>query len=97
MLNVLQRKCARFSLDLGPRSHIGVNEFETLSWLPFPRRIAYSNLIHAFFWMTLPKLVMFIRTVSDNRTQIFPLLFVSVLLALLYGMRYLSGIRYRLN
>ena len=48
MLNVVQRKCARFSLGLGPRSHIGNSEFHSLSWLPFPRRIAFSNLVHTF-------------------------------------------------
>ena len=48
MLNVVQRKCARFSMGLGPRSHIGNSEFHSLSWLPFPRRIAFRNLVHTF-------------------------------------------------
>ena len=47
-LNVLQRKCARFVLHLPPRSHIGPYELSGLSWLPFPKRVAYFSLVHAF-------------------------------------------------
>ena len=48
MLNVFQRKCARFCLSLGPRSHIGLTEFYELSWLPFQERVLYFNLVHLF-------------------------------------------------
>ena len=48
MLNVIQRKCARFSLGLSPRAHIGDLEFCSLSWLSFPRRMSYRNLVHTF-------------------------------------------------
>ena len=47
-LNVFQRKCARFVLFLPHRGHIGPNEFAHLSWLPFPKRVKYFNLIHTF-------------------------------------------------
>ena len=47
-LNVLQRKCARFCLNLSPRSHIGNDEFSMLGWLPFSKRVSFFNLIHAY-------------------------------------------------
>ena len=47
-LNVLQRKCARFSLGLDSRSHIGKEEFVALNWLSFPQRVTYFSLVHAF-------------------------------------------------
>ena len=47
-IDVLQRKCARFTLDLGPMSHIGDNEFKALSWLPFTKRVSYFSLAHVF-------------------------------------------------
>ena len=47
-LNVLQRKCARFSLGLDSRSHIGTEELLTLNWLSFPQRVSYFSLVHAF-------------------------------------------------
>lgn len=46
--NVIQRKCARFVLDFQPRSHIGEREFHFLNWLPFPKRVLYFSLLHAF-------------------------------------------------
>ena len=47
-LNVLQRKCARFSLGLDSRSQIGKEELLTLNWLSFPQRVSYISLVHAF-------------------------------------------------
>ena len=47
-IDVLQRKCARFTLNLGPMSHIGTGEYETLSWLPFSKRVSYFSLVHVF-------------------------------------------------
>ena len=47
-LNVIQRKCARICLNLHPRHHVGNDEFRRLSWLPFPQRVSFFNLIHAF-------------------------------------------------
>ena len=47
-LDTFQRKCARFVLNLGPRSHIGSDEFSALSWLPFSRRVMFFNLVHTF-------------------------------------------------
>ena len=47
-LSVFKRKCARFALNFGPRAHIGETEFSGLSWMSFPKRVRYFNLIHAF-------------------------------------------------
>ena len=47
-LNVFQRKCARFALFLPHRGHIGPKELTSLSWLPFPKRVKYFNLVHTF-------------------------------------------------
>ena len=47
-LNVLQRKCARFSLGWGPRSHIGDAEFSSLNWLHFSQRVTFFSLVHAY-------------------------------------------------
>ena len=47
-LNVLQRKCTRFTLNLEPRDHVGDEEFCSLSWLPFPKRIKYFHLVHTY-------------------------------------------------
>ena len=47
-LNVFQRKCGRFTLLLSHRSHIGPKHFSILSWLPFPKRVQYFNLVHTF-------------------------------------------------
>ena len=47
-LNVFQRKCARFALFLPHRGHIGPKELGDLSWLPFPKRVKYFNLVHTF-------------------------------------------------
>ena len=47
-LNVLQRKCARFSLGLDSRAHVGNRELLALSWLPFPQRVSYFSMVHAF-------------------------------------------------
>ena len=47
-LNVIQRKCARFVLDFPPRGHIGDREYQSLNWLPFPKRVLYFTLIHTF-------------------------------------------------
>ena len=47
-LNVFQRKCARFALFLPHRGHIGPKELIGLSWLPFPCRVKYFNIVHTF-------------------------------------------------
>ena len=47
-LNVFQRKCVRFTLEYGPREHVGNKHFQSLSWLPFPKRVKYFDLVHAF-------------------------------------------------
>ena len=47
-LNILQRKCARFSLSCNFRAHIGDEELLDLNWLPFTRRVSYFSLIHAY-------------------------------------------------
>ena len=47
-LNVFQRKCARFALFLPHRSHIGPDHFAALTWLPFPKRVKYFNLVHTY-------------------------------------------------
>ena len=48
LLNVFQRKCVRFVLDYSPRSHIGNAEYGSISWLSFPKRVSYFNLIHIY-------------------------------------------------
>ena len=47
-LNVCQRKCVRFTLNFGPRDHVGNDEFCSLNWLPFPTRVKYFNGVYAF-------------------------------------------------
>ena len=47
-LNILQRKCARFTLNLNSRAHIGDKELLALDWLPFPHRVSYFSLVHAY-------------------------------------------------
>ena len=47
-LNTFQRKCVRFTLNFDSRGHVGKTEFCSLSWLPFPTRVKYFNLVHAF-------------------------------------------------
>ena len=47
-IDVFQRKSARFVLDHSPRSHIANADYGFLSWLPFPKRVSYFNLIHLF-------------------------------------------------
>ena len=47
-LNVLQRKCIRFTLNLGPRDHVGIEDYCSLSWLTFPTRVKYFHLVHAY-------------------------------------------------
>ena len=47
-LDVLQRKCARFSLGWCPRSHVGLTELSNLGWLPFSKRVMYFSLVHAY-------------------------------------------------
>ena len=47
-LNVLQRKCARFSFGWGPRTHIGDEELSDLRWIPFSKRVMFFSLVHAY-------------------------------------------------
>ena len=47
-LNVLQRKCARFSFGWGPRTHIGDEELSNLGWIPFSKRVMFFSLVHAY-------------------------------------------------
>ena len=37
-IQIAQNKCIRFCLSLGNRSHIGVNEFKEINWLPVKER-----------------------------------------------------------
>ena len=47
-LSVFKRKCVRFTLGLGPRAHVGDQEYKNLSWMPFTKRVTYFNLVHAY-------------------------------------------------
>ena len=50
-LQISQNKCIRFCLQSGNRSHIGVNEFKALNWLPVKERSksCLSTLVYKFF------------------------------------------------
>ena len=47
-LQIAQNKCIRFCLGLDNRSHIGVNEFKTINWLPVQNRYEQCVSVSAF-------------------------------------------------
>ena len=47
-LQICQNKCIRFCLDLDNRSHIGVNEFEAINWLPVEERVHQCIVTHVY-------------------------------------------------
>ena len=47
-LQIMQNKCIRFILDLGPRSHIGSKEFKLANMLPVQDRVRQLKLTHVF-------------------------------------------------
>ena len=44
----MQNKCIRFCLRLGKRTHVGVNEFEKLNWLPVEERFKQCICVNTF-------------------------------------------------
>ena len=47
-LQIAQNKCIRFCLGLDSQSHIGVNEFKTINWLPVQNRYEQCVSVSAF-------------------------------------------------
>ena len=47
-LQITQNKCIRFCLGLDNRTHIGVNEFKTINWLPTQDRYKQCVSVSAF-------------------------------------------------
>jgi len=47
-LQIAQNKCIRFCLGLDNRTHIGVNEFKTINWLPVQNRYEQCVSVSAF-------------------------------------------------
>ena len=47
-LQIAQNKCIRFCLGLDNRTHIGVNEFKTINWLPVRNRYEQCVSVSAF-------------------------------------------------
>ena len=47
-LQVTQNKIIRFVLKMDPRSHVGADEFKSIGWLPFSRRVDQIILNHVF-------------------------------------------------
>ena len=47
-LDVIQRKLVRFTNNFGYREHVGDAEIKALTWLPFPTRISFFQLVHVF-------------------------------------------------
>ena len=47
-LQIMQNKCIRFILDLGPRSHISSREFKVVNMLPVQDRVRQLKLNHIF-------------------------------------------------
>ena len=47
-LQIAQNKCIRFCLGLDNRSHIGVNQFKTINWLPVQNRYEQCVAVSAF-------------------------------------------------
>ena len=47
-LQICQNKCIRFCLSLGNRSHIGIQEFKEINWLPVRARLEQNVTTHIF-------------------------------------------------
>lgn len=47
-LQITQNKCTRFCLGLDNRTHIGVNEFKSINWLPLQNRYEQCVSVSAF-------------------------------------------------
>jgi len=47
-LQVTQNKLIRFVLNLGHMSHIGIEQFKVLNWLPVQKRVEQTTLCHVF-------------------------------------------------
>ena len=47
-IQISQNKCIRFCLGLDNRTHIGVNEFKTINWLPVQNRYEQSVAMNAY-------------------------------------------------
>ncbi len=47
-LQIAQNKCIRFGLGLDNQSHIGVNEFKAINWLPVQNRYEQCVSVSAF-------------------------------------------------
>ena len=47
-LQVCQNKCIRFCLHMDKRTHVGLNEFEKIKWLPVKERAAQIIISHVF-------------------------------------------------
>ena len=47
-LDTMQRKLVRYVCSMDFMTHVGVQEFRTLNWMPFSSRVRYSSLVHLF-------------------------------------------------
>ena len=47
-IQTAQNKCIRFCLSLGNRSHIGINEFRNINWLPTRERFEQCVCVGAY-------------------------------------------------
>ena len=47
-LQIMQNKCIRFCLKLDKKTHVGLNEFEKLNWLPVEERFNQSLCVSVF-------------------------------------------------
>ena len=47
-MQVCQNKCIRFCLSLGNRSHVGIDQFKEINWLPVKDRFDQNVLTHIF-------------------------------------------------
>ena len=47
-LQICQNKLIRYVLGLGPRTHIGIGEFQKVGWLPIEQRVRQIGINHVF-------------------------------------------------
>jgi hypothetical protein len=47
-IQTAQNKCIRFCLNLGNRSHIGIDEFKNINWLPTAKRFNQCVCVSAY-------------------------------------------------
>ena len=47
-MQTAQNKCIRFCLGLENRSHVGINEFKTINWLPVQNRYEQCVSVSVF-------------------------------------------------